>query len=536
MKKHFGVMIDCSRNAIMKPAYVKHMTDLLSELGYNTLMLYIEDTYEVDDNPYFGHLRGRYTREELKEMDRYAQSKGMELIPCIQTLAHLGHLFRWQTYSQLNDIDDILLVGDERVYELIDKMFFSLSQSLTTRTVNIGMDEAHHLGLGKYLDQHGYCDRVQILLTHLNRISEIAKKYGFELIMWGDMFYRLLNGGYDAHSTPDPEQAKKISAQIPDNVHLIYWDYYSQEKSHYDAMIRGHQMLDPNTWFAGGFWTWGGFTPFNYFSLGATKAAVTSCNEHGVSDMFFTMWGDNGSECPRLGVLPCIFYASMLRKGVTDEAEIKKAFEEKYQIAFDDFMLLSLGETPNGTGWVKNPDKYMLYNDPFIGIFDSTVREGDSELYRKAAEKLALHENHPTFGYFFTTQRLLCEILADKYDLGVRTRAAYVNQDRHALTALLEVYDRLPAEIEAFYRAFCHQWDLENKPNGFDAQDIRIGGLLMRIRHCRERLQDYLEGKIENIPELEEPVLDSNGIDGTNLKKEPLYVNWWSSDVSVNSI
>ncbi|HAB00622.1 MAG TPA: beta-N-acetylhexosaminidase, partial [Ruminococcaceae bacterium] len=141
MKNHFGVMIDCSRNAVMKPAYVKHMTDLLSELGYNTLMLYIEDTYEVDDNPYFGHWRGRYTREELKEMDRYAQSKGMELIPCIQTLAHLGRLFRWQTYRQINDIDDILLVGDERVYELIDKMFSSLSQSLTTRTVNIGMDE-----------------------------------------------------------------------------------------------------------------------------------------------------------------------------------------------------------------------------------------------------------------------------------------------------------------------------------------------------------------------------------------------------------
>ena len=65
---HLGVMLDCSRNGVLKPESVKRYIDILSRLGYNCLMLYTEDTYEVDNQPYFGYLRGRYSQEELKEI------------------------------------------------------------------------------------------------------------------------------------------------------------------------------------------------------------------------------------------------------------------------------------------------------------------------------------------------------------------------------------------------------------------------------------------------------------------------------------
>ena len=35
-------------------------------------MLYTEDTYEVDGQPYFGYMRGRYSKEEMKEIDDFA--------------------------------------------------------------------------------------------------------------------------------------------------------------------------------------------------------------------------------------------------------------------------------------------------------------------------------------------------------------------------------------------------------------------------------------------------------------------------------
>ena len=121
--RRLGTMIDCSRNAVMKPDAVKKWIDVTADLGYNALMLYTEDTYEVGEEPYFGYARGRYSKAELKDIDAYAAAKGMELIPCIQTLAHLNAIARWPEYAPHMDIADILLARDERTYTLIERMF-----------------------------------------------------------------------------------------------------------------------------------------------------------------------------------------------------------------------------------------------------------------------------------------------------------------------------------------------------------------------------------------------------------------------------
>ena len=80
MKKAFdtlGVMIDMSRNAVMSLDGLKRFLPLLKKMGYNCVMLYTEDTYEVNDEPYFGYMRGRYSKDEMKEIDAFAQSLGI---------------------------------------------------------------------------------------------------------------------------------------------------------------------------------------------------------------------------------------------------------------------------------------------------------------------------------------------------------------------------------------------------------------------------------------------------------------------------
>ena len=67
-----GLMLDCSRNGVMKLDVVKKFIRYMAIMGLDTLMLYTEDTYEIPEYPYFGYLRGRYSCEELKEMDEYA--------------------------------------------------------------------------------------------------------------------------------------------------------------------------------------------------------------------------------------------------------------------------------------------------------------------------------------------------------------------------------------------------------------------------------------------------------------------------------
>ena len=85
-------------------------------------------------------------------------------------------------------------------------------------------------------------------------------------------------------------------------------------------------------------------------------------------------------------------------------------------------------------------------------------------------------------------------------------------------------------KLEIFYKKFRTLWYKENKPTGFDVQDLRLGGLKQRLRSCRERLEEYLQGKIDNIPELEEEILDC--FPGLEIPE----MNSWDWIVSANVI
>ena len=98
----FCVMIDMSRNAVMTKDSLKTYLKLLKKMGYNSAMLYTEDTYEVNNEPYMGYMRSRYTKEDLKEL-KYAKQMlfneiaGLEAIEVDEDfqIAGLDNLKEW---------------------------------------------------------------------------------------------------------------------------------------------------------------------------------------------------------------------------------------------------------------------------------------------------------------------------------------------------------------------------------------------------------------------------------------------------------
>ncbi len=523
----FGVMLDFSRNAVMNiPALKKYLT-LLSKFGYNQVQLYTEDTYEVDGEPFFGYFRGRYTQDELKDLDDFAFGLGIELVPCIQTLAHMNAAVRWPEYTAITDTGDILMVGEDRTYQLIENMFSSLRKCFRTKHIHIGMDEAHMLGRGKYYDKHGDCDHTELLLGHLIKVCDLADKYGFEPMMWSDMFYRIATGG-DYYSTKinfDPE----IRKRMPEKLSLVYWDYYHSQKSVYTKMIRGHKQITDRVVFGGGAWKWIGFAPNNAWSFRATKAALSACIEGGIRNAFLTMWGDDGSECPFNAVLPSLCYAACYADGITDPTTIRAKFREVVGGDFDAFCALDLPNKVETTPDIVNPCRYLLYNDCFMGIFDSAVGENYSKKYATFARRLANYgKKAGEYAYLFDNLSKLCKALSLKVDLGQQTRIAYASGEKDMLDDLIKRYAKTIRAVDDFYHAFRTQWYTENKPHGFDVQDIRLGGLMNRLKSCRDRLVDLRDGKIDCIPELEEQPLE--------FFKGPSYFQNWKQNVSANNI
>lgn len=532
--KRLGVMLDMSRNAVMHVPALKKYIDILSDMGYNTLLLYTEDTYEIPGEPYFGQFRGRYSQEELRQIVAYADEKGMEVIPCIQTLAHLNAIFHWNVYKDVHDCTDILLAEEEKTYELIDKMLDCVKTCYRSPYVHIGMDEAHMVGLGKYLDKNGFQNRFQILSRHLKRVSEMVTERGLKPIIWSDMYFRLKNHGVysklEGVEIPTPEEAA-----IPPEVALTYWDYYSTLEARFSYMIQAHKQLERPIWYAGGIWSWKGFAPDNEFSIRSTLAAVHACQTEGVENIFFTLWGDDGGECSRFSVLSSLYATACFARGQEDMEAIKAEFEAKYHIPFDAFYLLDM-HTPRtevyASDAVFNPERYLLFDDPFLSLFNSTLTGMEDAYYSQVAQALQPYGDHPALGIYFRSLAQLAKALSRKASLGQRTRDLYSSGDQDGIRQLLEEYDICTQDISDFLRAFRTAWMSENKPFGFETQDLRIGGLIQRMISCRERLAAWLENG-EPIPELEAPTLDYKG-GGTEFARQPMRLISWRKNASVN--
>lgn len=524
MSKMLGVMFDCSRNGVLRVETVKKYADILKKMGYNTLMLYTEDTYEVDNQPLFGYLRGRYTKAEMKEIDDYCYNLGIEVIPCIQTLAHLNCIFKWsEEYGDIKDCDDILLVEEEKTYNLINDMFSTLSECFRSRKIHIGMDEAGMVGLGKYKDKHELRDRFDIINDHLHKVCEIAAKYDYKPMLWSDMFCNLALGGFMyTEKNIDLEKVKE-RARLPENVTLVYWDYYSRKYEHYDQRLKLNKAFGTDVCFAGGAWTWRGFMPDNAFSIETTSVAMEACRNNGVDNVLFTVWGDDGNECSTFSILPSLMYAAETYRGNTDIESIKKKFSEIVGADFDSFMLLDKADKPNSDR-ATGANKIMLYNDLFMGLNDGHCSEADEKYYKNLSEEIANARNKGDYEYLFDTIQKLCEVLAIKANLGNKIREAYLDKNTEEIKRLADVCSQLIEKLEEFYETFRYQWFEDYKPHGFDIQDIRFGGLIQRVKHCRSRLLEYADGKTDRILELDEERMNTNTL------------SVWSRAVSPNVI
>ena len=517
--KHFGAMIDCSRGAVLKVSAVKKVIDALQKMGYNTLELYTEDTFEVKGEPYFGYLRGRYGGEEIKEMDAYALTHGIELIPCVQTLAHFTNPVKLPRFAEITDCNDILLAGEEKTYEFLDRVFASLAENFTSRNVNIGMDEAHMVGLGKYLDAHGYCDRFEILSRHLRRVIDIAKKYGFTAHMWSDMFFRLAAKG--EYYGQDVQLPPALLGKVPKDIALTFWDYYHTDESRYNAMFDLHKKFGNEVWFAGGAWTWGGIAPKTRFSYASMLPAMRSVRRSGIENVLVTMWGDNGGECPPFALLQVLYAIRRYADGEYDDTKIAAEFQELFGVAASDFDLLELPDIVPDIADVNdhaNPSKALLYSDPFLGMLDSALQMHAPIPYGQYAAKLSDAKKRASeYAYLFETAQKLCELMELKAYLGVRTRKAYKENDKNALTAILSEFSEAEKRLSTYFTAFTAQWEQCNKPFGFEVHCARIGGVKQRLIYCRNRIQAYLSGKIERIEELEEEILPLYPTAASNL-------------------
>lgn len=526
-----GAMFDVSRNAVVKPDALKKMLRIMASMGFTQIMLYTEDTYSVESEPYFGYMRGHYGTEELKDLDDYAHHLGIEMVPCIQTLAHLETFLRWNTSAKYRDTPDILLADSPDVHQLIEAMIDTISQTFRSRRIHLGMDEAHDIGRGTYLDTFGYKRRFDIMTGHLNQVVEIAESRGFRPMIWSDMFFRLGSptGDYYDPSAVIPEDVKRA---IRPDIQLVYWDYYHNDELDYRSLIQAHQKLGSNPIFAGGVWTFSGMATHYHKTFLTSNAALSACKKEGVKEVFTTVWLDNGAENH---IFSSLLGLQLYAEHTYDPGPEPEKLEERFLYcvgaeagAFQDLSLLDA--TPGANKELNEPDnpsKYLLWQDVLLGLFDKQIEDYDlASHYTEVYKLLSKHEEaYPNLDYVFEIPCKLASVLQLKCDLGIRIKACYDKLDKVDMQyftqmELPELRDRV-LELRIAHRK---HWFAIHKPFGWEVLDIRYGGLLARLDTAMERLSQWTNGSVPCLEELEEerlwfdgrPRTASNGIGRMN--------------------
>lgn len=491
--KSCGIMFDMSRDGVMKVDALKKYIKVVSQMGIDTIYLYLEDTYELKDYPMFGYMRGRYSHEELKEIDTFCTSLEMKMIPCIQTLGHMAQYLKYSCAKPVRDTANELLCGADETYELIEAMVKTMRECISGDKLHIGMDEALDLGTGQYYLLHGYEDKSEIFLKHLNRVCEICYKYGFKPMIWDDVAATLIK----------KNDEKNLANILPD-VELVPWGYGCCQTENVQRRVDSLRPFNRSMTFAGTAWTYGTALPRYKICKATNLVTARGAAECGVENYIMTLWGDDGCPCNYGFALPQIMelgFYNLNGRIPTDEELCELA--EKYGIIDYRFSkTVEYFDQPKGID--TDVGKRIVWGDLLYNsarVFDKDY----AEILANAAKNVdEFIKKNDKWQPFYKYAKLYIKIASIKANITTNIREAYLKGNREFMT---EVCETLLPEVKAFFKELelLHRkmWLDTYKPFGYQKTCCRYGAQIMRLSYTIDRIRDYLDGKIPNIPELE---------------------------------
>jgi len=525
-----GCMFDVSRNAVLTVKEIKYRMCIAAIMGYNEFILYTEDMYEIPNYPYFGHLRGRYTNKEIREVDLFANELGISLIPCMQTAAHLEHFFRWPAHWGMRDDGSCLLAGYDETYKFIENVVKFVSETFSSKRVLIGMDETASMGKGQYFRKNGYRERIDIYREHLEKVKDIVHKYNLTPVIFDDMFVKHGSKIPWEHD-PDTDFPKRNTGFIPEGIELLYWDYYSDDTTHYEKIFQRHKESGYLPSFMGGAWTWGGAVASQHYAIKTGEAALKACLKEGIKEVLIGTWNDCGGDIEQMQAVKVLQMYAEYAFGHSDDVnlnriEIIKGMNGEF---FD--TIASIEDIKPYPGKTR-PERISLsygicWQDMLYGMLDKYNESADIRGYYESV-RLKLEKFRGILG---KNEKLLERYIAwlslaeEKSDIGVKLKKYYNELSKEDFLKNAKKDIEFIREVaKKAKRTHKDLWFSINKNFGWEVFDLRYGYIISRCDSVMEIIEDYCEGRTEKIEELEAPRLfyfadiDGTPTDGYDLE------------------
>lgn len=299
-----GIMLDVSRGKVPTQTTLEALVDLCSRLRLNVLMLYIEHTFDFRQHPEIGRGASPLDADSMLSLDTYAHDRGVELVPCLQSLGHMERVLGLDRYAHLAESDRrwSLSPSNPGTYTFLKELYDEFLPLFRSTRFNANCDEPFDLGRGQSKKRAPHKKAGQLFADHVRKLDQLASGHKKSLMIWADFAY----------------QHPKELSQIDRSIVLMDWWY---EESFDANRLRKLRRPGFSVWACPGTSSWNCLFPRVPNSLGNIARWSAAGKKHHAQGLLNTDWGDFG-HLNALGV-SLYSYAWGAQHGWSGEVEPK---------------------------------------------------------------------------------------------------------------------------------------------------------------------------------------------------------------------
>jgi len=274
-----GISDDISRGQVSTLDNFKRIISFISKYKMNTYLPYLEDMVVFDKYPSIGKDRGALTKNEIKELVEFATLHFIDVIPVFQTLGHYENILSFPEFVKYAEYPGAasLCVSDDKIYPFLEDMLKEIFPLFPSKYFHMGADESYDVGLGRSKDLLKKSNIATLHANHYKKVYDICKKYGKEVMMYGDIILDL------------PE----ILTQIPKDITIVDWHYRPDYYYSSTQKFKEHgfkYIVSPSVWnFPTTF-------PANVNAIPNIYYMIKNGLQNNAVGMINSNWGDYGAE------------------------------------------------------------------------------------------------------------------------------------------------------------------------------------------------------------------------------------------------
>jgi len=170
-----------------RPETLKRLIDWLAFFKVNCIGFEMEDKYEYPSHPVIG-APGAYTKQQMQELTRYALERHIQLVPVIQSPAHMAYVLKHDRFAHLRSDGSNYqaCMCSEEAMKLIEDMYADMIEATPgVKYFHVSTDEIYFAGIcdkcpKPYNDQN----RSQAWVDFVKRMHAFLAERGRRMLCW----------------------------------------------------------------------------------------------------------------------------------------------------------------------------------------------------------------------------------------------------------------------------------------------------------------------------------------------------------------